>query len=240
MYVTFPQALSILEYFEFGRFGTIDVGLDPPDDSRPPCSSPARRGDARSPPRTPAERITLDDGRSTQNPDPAIHPNGDEFTLANTFRGGDLLTNITGHPRLPLRRVDGAADRGRRLHGREPTTRGPRGWRRHHRRELQRPELLHDARPTRRAAARTPRRSSTARRRRSSARSPTIDADVFGLIEIENNGTAVRDARRRAQRAPRRRRLRLHRDRRDRHRRHHDGADLQARDRSTPVGDFMP
>ena len=31
-----------------------------------------------------------------QNPDPAIHPNGDEFTLDNRFRGGDLVTNATG------------------------------------------------------------------------------------------------------------------------------------------------
>ncbi|HEX6954110.1 MAG TPA: ExeM/NucH family extracellular endonuclease, partial [Agromyces sp.] len=43
-----------------------------------------------------ANRITVDDGRSTQNPDPAIHPDGEEFTLENTFRGGDRVTNVTG------------------------------------------------------------------------------------------------------------------------------------------------
>ena len=43
------------------------------------------------------DRITVDDGRNTQNPDPAIHPgNGDEFDLDNLFRGGDLVTGITG------------------------------------------------------------------------------------------------------------------------------------------------
>ena len=26
MYVTLPQALTILEYFEYGRYGTLDVG----------------------------------------------------------------------------------------------------------------------------------------------------------------------------------------------------------------------
>jgi len=42
-------------------------------------------------------RITIDDGRTSQNPDPAIHPgNGDEFTLENRFRGGDTITGIAG------------------------------------------------------------------------------------------------------------------------------------------------
>ena len=40
--------------------------------------------------------ITLDDGRTSQNPDPAIHPNGDDFTLDNLFRGGDTVTGVTG------------------------------------------------------------------------------------------------------------------------------------------------
>jgi len=41
-------------------------------------------------------KITLDDGRSTQNPDPAIHPNGSIFDLNNLFRGGDTAANVTG------------------------------------------------------------------------------------------------------------------------------------------------
>ena len=41
-------------------------------------------------------RITLDDGRTAQNPDPAIHPNGLVFDLTNTFRGGDVVQNVTG------------------------------------------------------------------------------------------------------------------------------------------------
>ncbi|MCB0080021.1 MAG: ExeM/NucH family extracellular endonuclease, partial [Caldilineaceae bacterium] len=42
------------------------------------------------------DRITLDDGRTAQNPDPAIHPNGSIFDLSNLFRGGDTVTNVTG------------------------------------------------------------------------------------------------------------------------------------------------
>ncbi|HJS29694.1 MAG TPA: ExeM/NucH family extracellular endonuclease, partial [Anaerolineales bacterium] len=35
-------------------------------------------------------------GRSSQNPDPAIHPNGNVFDLTNLFRGGDALQNVKG------------------------------------------------------------------------------------------------------------------------------------------------
>ena len=42
------------------------------------------------------DRITLDDGRTSQNPDPALHPNGAVFDLDNLFRGGDTLQNVTG------------------------------------------------------------------------------------------------------------------------------------------------
>jgi predicted extracellular nuclease len=41
-------------------------------------------------------RIMLDDGRGSQNPDPAIHPNGSVFDLSNLFRGGDTVANVTG------------------------------------------------------------------------------------------------------------------------------------------------
>ncbi|MCW3493013.1 ExeM/NucH family extracellular endonuclease [Microbacterium sp. SSM24] len=95
MYVTLPQDLAILEYFEFARFGTIDVGVTRQ-------STPTARYLPTDPAATAlaaanlAERITIDDGRSAQNPDPAIHPNGAEFTLSNSFRGGDLVTDVTG------------------------------------------------------------------------------------------------------------------------------------------------
>src|SRR5690606_27980031 len=85
----------ILEYFEYGRFGTIDVGLDrqatPTAQHLPTDPDAAELAAANL-----AERITIDDGRSAQNPDPAIHPNGEEFTLGNSFRGGDLVTDVTG------------------------------------------------------------------------------------------------------------------------------------------------
>ena len=94
MLVTFPQALVISEYFNFDRFGEIvltsERHLTPTAEFEPGPDAIAA-ADAFL-----LDRITLDDGRSNQNPDPAIHPNGAEFNLANLFRGGDTVANVTG------------------------------------------------------------------------------------------------------------------------------------------------
>ncbi|MCD2441031.1 ExeM/NucH family extracellular endonuclease [Agromyces sp. SYSU K20354] len=95
MIVTLPQSLAILETFEYARYGTIDIGVDrqmTPTAVVEPGSPEFDALEAKNL----AERITIDDGRFAQNPDPAIHPNGDEFTLENSFRGGDLVSNVTG------------------------------------------------------------------------------------------------------------------------------------------------
>ncbi|WP_448811660.1 ExeM/NucH family extracellular endonuclease [Agromyces bauzanensis] len=95
MRVTLPQQLAILEFFEFGRYGTFTLGTDRQ-------AQPTAVYDAGSPEaialaeQNALNSIGVDDGRSEENPDPAIHPNGDVFTLDNTFRGGDLVTNVTG------------------------------------------------------------------------------------------------------------------------------------------------
>ncbi|TDN91100.1 ExeM/NucH family extracellular endonuclease [Microbacterium sp. BK668] len=95
MYVTLPQSLAILEYFNFAQFGTIAVGLDrqyqPTATFEPGSVEALALRDANI-----AERITIDDGRSVSNPDPAIHPDGGVFTLDHSFRGGDLVTDATG------------------------------------------------------------------------------------------------------------------------------------------------
>lgn len=94
MLVTFPQNLVISEYFNFDRYGEIVLTssrhLTPTAEFEPGLDSIAA-ADAFL-----LDKITLDDGRSIQNPDPAIHPNGLEFTLDNLFRGGDILNNVTG------------------------------------------------------------------------------------------------------------------------------------------------
>lgn len=94
MYVTFPQDLVISEYFNYDRYGEIVLTsqrhLTPTAFVEPGAPAIAEAQAFL------LDRITLDDGRTNQNPDPAIHPNGLEFTTFNRFRGGDLVTNLTG------------------------------------------------------------------------------------------------------------------------------------------------
>ncbi len=94
MLVTFPQPLVISEYFNFDYYGEIVLTstrhmtptafVEPGEDAI--AAAQAYLLDC----------ITLDDGRTTQNPDPAIHPNGDIFDMDNLFRGGGTVTDVTG------------------------------------------------------------------------------------------------------------------------------------------------
>ena len=75
MLVTFPQNLVISEYFNFDRYGEIVLTstrhLTPTAEFEP--GSPEEMQAAQD---YLLDKITLDDGRTSQNPDPAIHPNG--------------------------------------------------------------------------------------------------------------------------------------------------------------------
>ncbi|HSF80329.1 MAG TPA: ExeM/NucH family extracellular endonuclease [Anaerolineales bacterium] len=95
MLVTFPQALYISEYFNFDRFG--EIVLTPERQYQPTATyEPGSPEAAALALANSLSRITLDDGRGNQNPDPAIHPNGGVFDLTNLFRGGDTVANVTG------------------------------------------------------------------------------------------------------------------------------------------------
>jgi predicted extracellular nuclease len=95
MYVTIPQPLTISEYFNFDRFGEIvlTVGRQPTPTA---VYDPGSVEQAILALENQLGRITLDDNRTSQNPDPAIHPNGEVFDLNNLFRGGDIVENTTG------------------------------------------------------------------------------------------------------------------------------------------------
>ncbi len=95
MLVTFPQTLTISEFFNFDRFGEIvlTVGRDhQPTAVFEPYSPEAEALAVENR----LNRLMLDDGISLQNPEFTRHPNGAEFTVDNHFRGGDTLTNVTG------------------------------------------------------------------------------------------------------------------------------------------------
>ena len=101
MLLRFPQQLTISEYFEFDDYGQVVLAL-------PSLQFAQDRqfvGTAVVEPGTSSQaiaeqnilsQITLDDGRSSQFPDPVIHPNGAPFDLTNRFRGGDMVTGVTG------------------------------------------------------------------------------------------------------------------------------------------------
>ena len=95
MLVTLPQQLYISEYFNFDRYGeivlTTDRQFQPTAVFEPGSPEAAQLAEENQ-----LARITLDDGRSSQNPDPAIHPNGSIFDLTNLFRGGDIVYDVTG------------------------------------------------------------------------------------------------------------------------------------------------
>ena len=95
MLVTITQSLSIAEYFNFGRFNetVLTAGRQYQPTALHEPGSPEAVALAESNAR---RRITLDDGRNSQHADPAIHPNGGIFELDNRFRGGDTVANVTG------------------------------------------------------------------------------------------------------------------------------------------------
>ena len=95
MLVTFPQTLYIAEYFNFDRYGEIVLATSRQFTSTA-VYDPGSPEAAQLTQENLLNRIKLDDGRTSQNPDPALHPNGAIFDLTNLFRGGDELNNVTG------------------------------------------------------------------------------------------------------------------------------------------------
>ncbi len=190
MYVTFPNELTILEYFNFGRYGEVVVGPERQNtptavvEPGPVAAALANQNAQR--------RLIVDDGRSNQNATPAMHPNGEQFTKDNYFRGGDTLVDVTGvlsyqFGAFKLQPTDGA----------EYINSNPRP---------EAPELggdftvasfnvlnyfttLDDGQNNARGADNA--EEFERQQQKIVAALAAIDADVFGLIEIENNGTAV-------------------------------------------------
>ena len=99
MYVRFPQALVIAEYFNYDRFGEIVLALPLDGETRPftgtAIDEPGPAANARTLANS-LSRITLDDAQSAQNPAVLRHPNGNPFSLTNLFRGGDTVQNAVG------------------------------------------------------------------------------------------------------------------------------------------------
>ncbi len=99
MLVSFTQSLVISEYFNYDRYNEVVLSLPLDSLERPfvPTSyiAPGAEAAAIAEALT-TRRITLDDARTIQNPDMLYHPNGQVFSNENNFRGGDRVTNTTG------------------------------------------------------------------------------------------------------------------------------------------------
>jgi len=192
MSVTFPQSLTIVEYFNFDRFGEMVLATDrlfqPTAIFAPGSIDAADLADLNN-----RSRITLDDGRTSQNPDPAIHPNGNTFDLTNRFRGGDLVTNATGvlnysfdlYRIQPTQGADYTAVNLRKA-DHEPVG-GSLGSL-----EVASFNVLNYF-TTLNSRGADNADEFTRQRDKIFAALGDIDADVVGLIEIENNGTALTD-----------------------------------------------
>ncbi len=93
MLVTTDQPMTVIEYFNLDRFGTVDVATErletPTDAAEPGSASDAVLAYNN------ARRIRLDDGSQTQNPFPVTLPDG-QLEYGDAFGGGDTLSNIVG------------------------------------------------------------------------------------------------------------------------------------------------
>ena len=94
MLVTFPQALYISEYFNYDRYGEIVLAS-----SRHFSSTHANEPGADANAADAAyllDMIKVDDTLTSQNPPYLRHPDGTQFTKEHYFRGGDKVTGLTG------------------------------------------------------------------------------------------------------------------------------------------------
>lgn len=106
MRVTIPQTMTVTEHFQLGRFGEVVLSSDgatnqPGTDGRleqyTQFNAPSISGNAAYQQEIALRRIILDDGQGIQNPDSIIHGRGGEpLSADNTLRGGDTVMGLSG------------------------------------------------------------------------------------------------------------------------------------------------
>ncbi|WP_144719832.1 ExeM/NucH family extracellular endonuclease [Agrococcus jejuensis] len=191
MLVTVPQTLSVIETFEYARFGTIVLGTDrqfQPTALFAPGSAEAVALAASNS----ANRLILDDASILQNPVTPLHPNGQPTTLDNLFRGGDTVANVTGTLDWRITEAGDADWRIQPTEGADYTAANPR------------PEVPDVGGSLQVASFNVLNYFTTLGSRGANSAAEfdrqeakivaailELDADIVGLIEIENNGTAV-------------------------------------------------
>ena len=96
MLVSLPQTLYVSEHFQLGRFGQVVLSsggrLPQPTNILAPGAPALAQQAANN-----LNRIILDDALNNQNSDPIIYARGGQpLSAANTLRGGDTTSNIVG------------------------------------------------------------------------------------------------------------------------------------------------
>lgn len=96
MLVRVPQTMSVTEHFQLGRFGQVVVSsggrLQQPTDVVAPGEESAALQASND-----ARRLVVDDSSQAQNPDPVPWGRaGEPLSASNTLRGGDTLTDAVG------------------------------------------------------------------------------------------------------------------------------------------------
>ena len=207
MLVTIPQTLYVTEFFQLGRFGEVLVSsgdrLPQPTANVAP-GAPAQAMQAAND----LNQLIIDDTLNNQNADPIVYGgNGAPLTAANPLRGGDTITGATGVMTFTWAGNSASGNAYRLRPATVPIafqTANPRptsaaGRRRlAEGRQLQRPQLLPHARrrwrglrPGREQAG-VPRcqHSCVEYQRQHTklmAALVALDADILGLIELENS-----------------------------------------------------
>ena len=96
MLVTFPQELSVTEYFQLGRFGQVVVSSGGRLDQPTTVAEPGAAANAIQAAND-LDRLIIDDTTNGQNPEPIIYGgNGQPLSADNPLRGGDVTTGATG------------------------------------------------------------------------------------------------------------------------------------------------
>ena len=95
MLVTLPQTLYVTENYDLGRGGVVTLSsggrlMQPTNVVLPGAPANALQ-DANN-----LNQIILDDGNTSQNPDPIIHPAPTGLTALDTLRGSDTATGVIG------------------------------------------------------------------------------------------------------------------------------------------------
>lgn len=191
MRVTLDQDVVINEAYNFDRFGEIRVGSTrhhTPTNLHAPGSAEAKQlADFNA-----RDSITIDDGVSAQNPDPLRHPDGKPFTADHRFRIGDTLAGVTGvlDWRFDLWRIQPTAPAQHTETNPRPQAPQPVGTL-----TVASANVLNyfTTLSSQDPDARGAETEAEFRRQEDKivAELAAMDADVVGLMEIENNGTAV-------------------------------------------------